>query len=337
MRWDQNAVWSLVVGAEQAGRVPYIGTWLARFILGGKVLGGDTLSRIFAVHVFVLPLLLAALVGLHLQLVLRNGISEPPVRGRPVDPATYRDEYAAMLHREGLPFWPCAVWRDAVFAVVVLMAVVLLAATIGATPLDRPPDPSLIRTEPRPDWYFWWYFALLALLPHALENYVIVLLPLLIGLGLLALPLLSNSGERHPARRPITLAMVVLALSIIGALTFAGWRVNWSPRFDAVPLTAHEIGATSGPVYQGGMLFNSRGCLYCHTIAGHGGFRGPNLTYIGDRLTRNQMTLRILNGAYNMPVYAGMLTSAETNYLLAFLATRSTPGSAVGGRNGSAE
>lgn len=332
LRWDQNAVWSLVVGAEQAGRVPVIGTWLARFIIGGQVLGGDTLSRIFAVHVFVLPLLLAALAGLHLQLVLRHGISEPPVRGRPVDPATYRAEYAAMLDREGVPFWPWAVWRDAVFAVAVMLAVVVLAATVGAPALDRPPDPSLVRSLPRPDWYFWWYFALLALLPHALENYVMLLAPLMIGAGLLALPLLSSRGERHPARRPMALAMVVLALAIIGALTYAGWREDWSPRFDAAPLTAEEIGATAGPVFRGGMLFNSRGCLYCHAIEGHGGFRGPDLTRIGDRLTRDQMTLRILNGAYNMPVFAGILTADQTHDLVAFLASRRTPGSAVGER-----
>lgn len=322
LRWDQNSVWTAVIGADQAARVPGIGNWLVRLFLSGDNLSGATLSHFFVFHVFILPTTLALLIGLHLFLVLHHGISEPPKAGRPVNPATYRQWYANMLAHEGVPFWPYAAWRDALFGSLMIIGVVWLAVAYGPPAIGQPPDPSIVQAQPKPDWYLLWYFAVLALLPHRAEDVLMVLAPLLVFVGLFAVPFLSNRGERSWRRRPWAPVLVLFILTCVGVLWIAGERESWSPAFDAPPLTPAIIGATYGPVQEGGRLFNARGCLYCHAISEHGGHRGPDLTDAGDRLTRDELVIRILNGGYDMPGYADNLTPAQVEDLVTFLLSR---------------
>ncbi len=322
LRWDQNAVWSVVVGAEQAGRAPVIGDMLAHFILGGRTLGAATLSRFFAFHVFFIPAIIFVVVALHLYLVIHDGISEPPVAGEPVEPATYRARYQKLLEERGVSFWPDAAWRDAIAALIVVVAVVLLAWVVGPPPLDAPPDPSALARDPRPDWYLVWYYAVLALIPHGLTTWVILLAPLIGILVLVAVPFVSNRGERHPLRRPWAIAAVLTIVMMIATLWIEGIRTPWSPDLDAKPLPAHIVGATDGPIASGARLFHAKGCEYCHDIAGYGGKRGPELTYVGDRLNKADIVIRILNGGYDMPGFAGLLKPEEVEDLAIFLSAR---------------
>jgi ubiquinol-cytochrome c reductase cytochrome b subunit len=321
LRWDQTAAWSVVVAAEQAGRVPFFGPWLAHFILGGTTIGGATLSRFFAIHVFVIPGIMFAFIGLHLWLVLRHGISEPPTAGKMVDPATYRKEYEQLLKKSGRPFWPDLAWRDAVVVTVLILTIAGLAYFIGPPALDNPPDPSVLEADPRPDWYLLWYFALFALIPAGVEGYLMILGPIVIGI-ILIIPVLNNKGERAASRRPWAIAVVLLSVIMIGSLWIAGQQSPWSPNFQALPLTQQVVGATSGPIFEGGRLFHDKACLNCHLIHGQGGRRGPDLTYVGDKLTRDNMIIRIVNGGGNMPAFGSSLKPQEIDALVAFLESR---------------
>jgi len=76
--WDQRAYWATQVRIEIFATIPLIGDWLARFLQGGEELSGLTLSRFYAAHVWLFPLLLLGLVFAHLRLVVRHGISGTP-------------------------------------------------------------------------------------------------------------------------------------------------------------------------------------------------------------------------------------------------------------------
>ena len=76
--WDQRAFWATTVGTRIIGVAPGIGDWLLRVARGGEDLSAVTLARFFGTHVWVLPATLLILVGVHLYLVIRNGISAVP-------------------------------------------------------------------------------------------------------------------------------------------------------------------------------------------------------------------------------------------------------------------
>jgi Cytochrome b subunit of the bc complex len=78
--WDQKSYWATTVGTRIAGVVPFLGDWILRIMRGGNDLSAVTLARFFGAHVWVLPVTLLLLVGTHLFLVIRNGISEIPKR-----------------------------------------------------------------------------------------------------------------------------------------------------------------------------------------------------------------------------------------------------------------
>src|SRR5215831_5950511 len=148
LRFDQDAYWGLGIGASICGRVPVIGAWVVHLLLGGPIIAGDTLSRFFAFHVFVIPGLLIALVSLHLLLVLKLGINEWPMPGRLVRRSTYIQQYEDSVYKDGVPFVPAAIWKDMIFASIVIASVLVCAAFFGPFGPTGQPDPTIVQTVP---------------------------------------------------------------------------------------------------------------------------------------------------------------------------------------------
>src|SRR5258705_4489014 len=234
LRWDQDAYWGLGIGASIASRAPGVGDTLVQVLLGGPIIAGRTLSRFFAVHVFLVHGILIGMIGLHLWLVLRLGINEWPMPGRVVNRETYRRHYEAEVHGDGVSFFPHAARKDMVACGVVVLAVVLCALLFGPFGPHGIPDPTLIDTAPKPDFYFLALYALFALLPPWTETVVILIGPVIAIAVLFLLPFLAGTGERSWKRRPVAVLGVLLIVLTVTSLAALGVRVPWSPKMEAL-------------------------------------------------------------------------------------------------------
>lgn len=324
LRFDQDAYWGLGIGASISSRIPIAGPAIVKLLLGGPIVAGATLSRFFALHVFVIPGMLIAFAGLHLLMVLKLGINEWPMPGRLVRKATYETEYHDLTKADGVPFVPYAVWKDLFFGAAVLAAVGLCAAYFGPFGPTGQPDPTIIQTVPKPDYFFLWLYAVLALLPPSMETPVLLIVPPLAIGALLLLPFLFGEGEKSWRRRPIAVLTVLLIAVALRSFTHLAVYSPWSPEMNAwsaEPIPDDLLKGRTALERQGALVFQGKQCHNCHALGESGGQRGPALDSVAARLTKDQLIRQVLQGRGNMPAYGNSLNPAETTALVAFLQT----------------
>jgi len=324
LRFDQDAYWGLGIGASIMGRVPFVGGQVVHLMLGGPIINGATLTRFFALHVFVIPGTLLALTGLHVWMVLKLGVNEWPMPGRIVRRETYIREYHELTHSDGIPFVPGAVWKDLVFSAAILFAVACCAAIFGPYGPKGVPDPTIINTVPKPDFFFLWIYTILSFLPPDMETPFILIAPVVGIAALLGLPFVAGVGEKSWWRRPVAVFSVMFIAVCWGVCTNLGTYTPWSPKMDAwsgaaVPV---ELLRSRTPLErQGANVFQQKQCRNCHQLGGNGGERGPALDEVATRLTEDQLFRQVLLGGGNMPAYGSALSPAETTALVRFLET----------------
>ncbi len=324
LRFDQDAYWGLGIGASIASRVPFLGPFIVHLMLGGPIIAGATLSRFFALHVFVVPGLLIAFVAVHLLMVVKLGINEWPMPGRLVRKATYLKQYHELTHKDGLPFVPGAVWKDMFFAAFVLLAIGACAYYFGPFGPSGPPDPTIIQTVPRPDFFFLWLYAVLSYLPPSMETPALLIGPILVIVALLLLPFIFGEGEKSWRRRPLAVLTILLVAVSLATLTHLGQYTPWSPEMNAwsgIPIPKDFLHNRSALERQGALVFQFKQCHNCHSLGDEGGKRGPALDSVALRLTQDQLIRQVIQGGGNMPAYGKNLSPAETTALVAFLET----------------
>jgi cytochrome b6 len=212
--WNELAFFATQVGTEITGAVPVIGAFLLRLLRGGEDVTGATLTRFYGIHVAVLPLLTTFLLGLHLYLVQKHGMSMPPAIERQPNP------------KRVMPFVPNFLLRDVVGWLSALAILAALAAYFPAE-LGQKADPfAPAPVGIKPEWYFMFMFKSLKYLPaHILgiEGEVVGIIGFGVGgLFLLLIPFLDRRTARGEQSHLFTwLAIVTIVYMIV--LTYLGY------------------------------------------------------------------------------------------------------------------
>jgi quinol-cytochrome oxidoreductase complex cytochrome b subunit len=244
--------------------------------------------------------------------------------GNAPDVGWWANEYHELTKNDGAPFVPYAVWKDLFFAAFILLAVAACALYFGPFGPTGTPDPTIIQTVPKPDYFFLWLYALLSLLPPSMETPALLIGPV-IAIGVLVLlPFLSGEGEKSWRRRPIAVLTVLLIAVTLGTFTHLAGFTPWSPHMNAWsgdPVPRKVLHGTTALQRQGALVFQAKQCRNCHSIGESGGQRGPALDSVAVRLTADQLIRQVIQGGGNMPGYGKNLSPAETTALVAFLET----------------
>ncbi len=206
----------------------------------------------------------------------------------------------------------------------ILLAVAVCAAWFGPYGPTGQPDPTIIQTAPKPDFFFLWIYSVLSYLPANLETPFLLIAPVVAVAVLVLLPFVAGQGEKSWHRRPVAVISVMSIAVGWAVLTHLATYTPWSPKMeawsgDAIP--AKFVKAASPLEHQGAVVFQAKQCRNCHQLGGLGGQRGPALDTVATRLTEDQLIRQVIQGGGNMPAYGKNLSPAEVTALVGFLKT----------------
>jgi len=213
--WNELAFFATKVGTDIAGVVPVIGKPIMAFLRAGEEVSGATLSRFFGFHIAVFPGIFTILLGIHLVLIQRQGISEP-----------LEAENHVASSRKTMPFFPNFLLRDLLLWLLVLNLLAILAVffpwELGKKADPFAPAPAGIK----PEWYFLFMFQTLKYLPAKvviIDGEVLGILTFgLAGLLWLLIPFWDRKSSQGERNRFINYIGLFVVFYII-LFTTLGW------------------------------------------------------------------------------------------------------------------
>jgi len=219
--WSQLSFWATTVATNSIGAIPLVGQFIVEFIRGGKLVGPPTLGRFFTLHVAVIPVLIASVVGVHLFLLERIGVSKPPFGLDNTKNRWQGDAFRYDEHTGGIPFFPNYILQDMTSIAIYFS---LFAAVVFFCPGIFFPDDAFIQANPfltpahiKPEWYFLANYQTLKLFPNefiglSIQGAAMTFLALL--------PFIDWGNEKHPLKRPL-----FMVCAIGGILLYIGLSI----------------------------------------------------------------------------------------------------------------
>ncbi|HEU4656798.1 MAG TPA: c-type cytochrome [Capillimicrobium sp.] len=235
----------------------------------------------------------------------------------------YLREYA-ILKAQGKPFFPYAVAKDAIMAVIVMAVIITMSIVLGAE-LGPKADPTTTTYVPRPEWYFFFLFELLRIIkPAELVPLATIGIPTICMILMFLLPFVDRGPERRPERRPIATTFGIFVIAAMAYLTYLGANAGSPNSIDQPPPAA--IAAAGGEQLAhweaGKQVAAQSGCLACHKFGENGNDGpGPPLSHIGERLPKQAIARTLINPTSPMPSFKD-LPPDKFEALVDFLATQ---------------
>ncbi len=291
LRWDERSIAAVKVSLHMFYNIPVIGEWLVVLVQGGREMGPLTLTRLYGLHVIIVPLFIFALIGYHVYLVIHHGVTSVSEQEQDVVTATkQRKLYKrdAQSEERGENFLKETSRDSGIMASAVFILAMVLTITLG--PAAILPEATLYsRAAPQEEWWFAWYSSLIALLPSSIAPAFVVVFPLMLFFGLVLLPVFDRGPKRGASRRPYATGFVVLSVIAILVLSSMRRESPWTawPVEEAPPVPA---GVTlSEEAERGRLLFTAYGCNSCHAVGGHGRQVAVDITEITRRMSHAEL------------------------------------------------
>jgi menaquinol-cytochrome c reductase cytochrome b/c subunit len=221
----------------------------------------------------------------------------------------YLSEYS-VLKNEGHPFFPYAVAKDSLMAVIVMVVIIFLSLEFGAA-LGPKVDPTTTTYVPRPDWYFFFLFEVLRVMKNVpkFTPMATIGVPTICMILLFLLPFYDRGPERRPERRPIATITGIIVICAMAYLTYEGAHTGSPTAIEfATPAAVTEAGGKLLAEYEEGRkVVAQSGCLACHKLGDNGNSGpGPNLTNIAARIPRQAIARTLLNPTAPMPSFRNL-------------------------------
>jgi menaquinol-cytochrome c reductase cytochrome b/c subunit len=233
----------------------------------------------------------------------------------------YLREYS-ILKNQGKPFFPYAVAKDSIMAVIVMFVIIFLALMFGAE-LGPKVDPTTTTYVPRPDWYFFFLFEVLRVMKNVpkFTPMATIGVPTICMILLFLLPFYDRSSERRIERRPVALAAGLATIVAMAYLTYSGANTGSPNSVDLKPPAS--LSASEAATYRAGeLVVGQSGCLACHVIGSNGNNGpGPALTDIGSKLPAAAIASTLRNPTAPMPSFKSLAQQypQKFNNLVGFL------------------